>query len=92
MHHGKRAERKRRRRRSAIEPKVGNLESDHRMRRCFLRSPEGDAINIALTAAAPSFRKLLGRLCRALREWLWRWSNLAEPARDVTRVCVGHAA
>ena len=64
-----RAERKRRRRRSAIEPKIDHLKSDQRVRRCFLKGLEGDAINIILAAAA-NLRKLLGRLCRALREWL----------------------
>ena len=47
-----RSERKRRRRRSAIEPKIGHLKSDHRAGRCFLSGLEGDAINITLAAAA----------------------------------------
>jgi IS5 family transposase len=74
--HLPRSERQRRRRRSAIEPKIGHLKSDHRVRRCFLTGLEGDAINIILAAAAANFRKLLGRLCRALRTWLlrWRWA------------------
>jgi len=54
-----RAERKRRRRRSAIEPKIGHLKSDHRVRRCFLSGLEGDAINIILASAAANLRKLL---------------------------------
>ena len=57
-----RSERKRRRRRSAIEPKIGHLKSDHRVRRCFLSGLEGDAINITLAAAAANLRKLLGGL------------------------------
>ena len=76
-----RAERKRRRRRSAIEPKIGHLKSDHRVRRCFLRGLEGDAINIVLAAAAANLRKLLGRLCFALRAWLLNWPASTEPAR-----------
>ncbi|MDY7042543.1 MAG: IS5 family transposase [Chloroflexota bacterium] len=79
--HLPRSERKRRRRRSAIEPKIGHLKSDHRVRRCFLTGLEGDAINIVLAAAAANLRKLLGRLCRALFEWLLHRSDLAEPAR-----------
>ena len=54
-----RSERKRRRRRSAIEPKIGHLKSDHRVRRRLLSSLEGDAINIILAAAAANLRKLL---------------------------------
>ena len=54
-----RSERKRRRRRSAIEPKIGHLKSEHRAGRCFLSGLEGDAINITLAAAAANLRKLL---------------------------------
>ncbi len=59
-----RAERKRRRRRSAIEPKIGHLKSDHRMGRCFLARLKGDAINAVLAAAGSNLRKLLGLLRR----------------------------
>ena len=57
-----RAERKRRRRRSAVEPKIGHLKSDHRMGRCFLARLCGDAINAVLAAAGSNLRKLLGLL------------------------------
>jgi hypothetical protein len=80
---GLRAER-RRRRRSAIEPKIGHLKSDpleaqglHRMDRCFLAGLAGDAINAVLAAARSnpsrlraSLRKLLRRLAAALMRWL----------------------
>jgi len=33
------------RRRSAVEPEIGNLKQDHRMRRCHLKGSTGDAIN-----------------------------------------------
>jgi IS5 family transposase len=65
-----RAERKRRRRRSAIEPKIGHLKSDHRMDRCFLKGLTGDAINAVLAAAGSNLRKLLRRLAAALSRWL----------------------
>jgi len=65
-----RAERKRRRRRSAIEPKIGHLKSDHRMDRCFLTGLAGDAINAVLAATGSNLRKLLGRLAAALIPWL----------------------
>jgi len=61
-----RAERKRRRRRSAIEPKIGHLKSDNRMDRCFLWGLGGDAINAVLAAAGSNMRKLLRRLYFAL--------------------------
>ena len=71
-----RAERKRRRRRSAIEPKIGHLKSDHRMARCFLARLAGDAINAVLAAAGSNLRKLLGLLRRSRRRLFFaliRW-------------------
>ena len=69
-----RSERRRRRRRSAIEPKIGHLKSDHRVGRCYLSGLPGDAINIVLAAAGANLRKLLRRLFFALRPW-WDWLN-----------------
>ena len=72
-----RTQKARRKRRSAIEPKIGHLKSDHRMGRCFLRGLDGDAINAKLAAAGANLRKLLNleaaamrRLLHALSEWL----------------------
>ena len=72
-----RSERKRRKRRSAVEPKIGHLKSDHRMNRCFLAGLTGDAINAALAGAGSNMRKLLGlirqktsRLFIAIIAWL----------------------
>ncbi len=79
-----RGERQRRRRRSAIEPKIGHLKSDHRVGRCFLKGLEGDAINIVLAAAGANLRKLLGRLFFALRIWLadrLQWPSYLAPLR-----------
>lgn len=66
-----RSERKRRKRRSAVEPKIGHAKSDHRMNRCFLKGLAGDAINAILAAAGANLRKLLNLLrkyCFALGE------------------------
>ncbi len=54
----------RQRRRSVSEPKAGHLKSDHRIGRCFLARPSGDAINAIPAAAAFDLRKLLGVLRR----------------------------
>ena len=67
-----RAERRRRRRRSAIEPKIGHLKSDNRMDRCFLARLSGDAINAVLAAVGSNFRKLL-RIFYAFWEGLASW-------------------
>ena len=57
---------KRRRRRSAIEPKIGHLKTDHRLGRCFLKGLAGDAINALLAAAGCNLLKLLRRVVLAL--------------------------
>jgi transposase, IS5 family len=71
---------RRRRRRSAIEPKIGHLKADNRMSRCFLRGLRGDAINAVLAAAGSNLRKLLRRLFFVQALWLLlvvltRWNH-----------------
>ena len=61
-----RTEKARRKRRSAVEPKIGHLKQDHRMGRCFLRGLAGDAINATLAAAGANLRKLLNLEAAAL--------------------------
>jgi IS5 family transposase len=68
------SERKRKRRRSAIEPVIGHLKSDHRLDRCFLRERIGDANNLIGSAAGFNVRKLLrllgtGIYSHALAAW-----------------------
>ncbi len=46
-------------RRSAIEPVIGHLKDDHRMRRNHLAHASGDAINAVLAAAGYNFRRLI---------------------------------
>ena len=53
----KRGNRKRNKRRSAIEPVIGHLKSDFRMARNFLKGSLGDAINALMAAAAFNFKK-----------------------------------
>ena len=65
-----RAMTRRRKRRGAIEPKIGHLKSDHRMQRCFLKGLIGDAINATLAAAGSNLLKLLRALAHALIFWL----------------------
>ncbi len=77
-----RAERKRCRRRSAVEPKIGHLKSDHRMDRCFLAGLQGDAINAVLAGAGANMRKLLRRFFYALIRWL-KGAIMPPSAHDV---------
>jgi len=47
------------RRRSAIEPVIGHLKSEHRMVRNYLWHREGDAANAVLAAVGYNFRRLI---------------------------------
>lgn len=47
------------RRRSAVEPVIGHLKSEHRMGRNYLWHREGDAINAILAAVGYNFRRLI---------------------------------
>jgi IS5 family transposase len=60
------SERKRKRRRSAIEPVIGHLKSDHRLDRCFLHSRIGDVLNVIGSAAGFNVRKLLRLLGKGI--------------------------
>ena len=44
-------------RRSAIEPVIGHLKSDFRMRRNYLKGALGDSLNLLLAVAAFNFHK-----------------------------------
>jgi len=65
-----RTKKKRRKRRSAVEPKIGHLKTDHRMRRCFLKGLMGDEINAVLAAAGSNLQKLLRLFQHTLFYWL----------------------
>jgi IS5 family transposase len=45
-------------RRSAVEPSIGHLKSEHRLERNRLKGTAGNAINAILAAAAMNFQKL----------------------------------
>ena len=47
---------KRFRRRAAIEPVIGHLESDFRLARNYLKGSVGDSLNLMLATAAWNFR------------------------------------
>ncbi len=47
------------RRRSAIEPVIGHIKTEHRMERNYLAGEDGDAINAILAAAGYNFALLL---------------------------------
>ena len=59
-------------RRSAIEPTIGHLKSDHRMERNFLKGKTGDRINALMSAIGYNFCKLL-RALACLMFFIVRW-------------------
>ena len=73
LHRGKpkrmsKAEKRLLKRRQAVEPCIGHLKADHRMRRNFLKGAFGDAMNPILAAAGFNIRWLM--------RWIalfWRW-------------------
>ncbi len=83
------AQAKRAKRRSAIEPKIGHLKDDNRMRRCFLKGLKGDDRNAVLSAAASNMKKLLnlivGQLLFVLEKSLW-WRVLTAQASKTIRI------
>jgi transposase, IS5 family len=62
------------RRRSAVEPVIGHLKSEHRMGRNYLWHRAGDASNAVLAAAGYNFRRLTKWLSLLLFEILARLS------------------
>lgn len=65
-------QRRRRKRRSAVEPKIGHAKHDHRLNRCYLKGLAGDAMNVVLAAAGANLAKLLRLLPCTWRVWLVR--------------------
>ena len=72
--HLTRTQRRRRKRRAAVEPKIGHAKHEHRMGRCYLKGLVGDAMNVVLAAAGANMAKLLRLLPCAVRTWLERWT------------------
>ena len=52
------------RRRSAVEPAIGHLKSDHRMNRCWLKGALGDALHAISCAAGYNIKWLLRAIAR----------------------------
>jgi IS5 family transposase len=64
-------------RRSAIEPVIGHLKSDHRMDRNYLRGVAGDKTNAILAGVGFNLRKLLRWVIFWLNYWLRAWELVA---------------
>lgn len=56
--------------RAGIEPTIGHLKSDHRLRRNFYKGVFGDTVNLLLAAAAYNFKRAMRTLFLRLFEQL----------------------
>ncbi len=63
-------------RRSAVEPTIGHLKSDNRMKRNYLKGIQGDKVNAICAAAGYNIRKMLKAFCFALIYWLHLWQKI----------------
>ncbi len=65
-------------RRQAVEPVIGHLKDDCRLRRCRLKGAQGDALHVLGCAAGYNLRWLL-RWIAFLRAWMraMGWSSLS---------------
>ena len=106
MHRGRiksmtKLERKRLKRRQAVEPVIGHVKHDHRMIRCHLIGSLGDALHAIACAAGYNIRWLMRAMLRLGLKglfapsnlWLWatlavRWSTIGE----ITRRLIAAAA
>ncbi|TCS98715.1 DDE family transposase [Tepidimonas ignava] len=64
-------DRKRLKRRQAIEPIIGHLKMDHRMQRCHLKGQTGDRLHAVLCAAGYNIRWLLRMIAKKGITFLW---------------------
>lgn len=65
-------ERKQLKRRQAVEPVIGHLKADHRMKRCHLKGEQGDRLHAVLCAAGYNLKWLLRMIARKGISFLWR--------------------
>jgi len=81
---------KRNRRRSAIEPIIGHVKNDFRMARNFLKHTLGDEINSLMAAAAFNFKKWMRTLGVYFRLLIFRLVTLFQainPASAYPQTC-----
>ena len=74
------AQRRRLKRRSSIEPHIGHLKDDNGMRRCWLAGEHGDARHTILCAAGHNLRFLM-RAIRLFCAWILCWQRLTVERR-----------
>ena len=76
------------RRRAGIEPIIGHLKSDHRLKRNFLKGFVGDQINLLMAAAAFNFKKWMRAIIFCLK-YLSRMVTTKFDVHNQFGVCTG---
>jgi len=83
----KRSLRKKLKRRNAVEPVIGHLKTDHRMKRCYLRGQIGDELNALGAGFGFNLRKVLKGLaalaCAGALRGVSAFAALLAAVRDV---------
>ncbi|MFI5164979.1 MAG: transposase, partial [Bacteroidia bacterium] len=72
------SQRKKHRRRAAIEPTIGHLKHDYRMVKNFLKGSFGDAVNVMLAASAMNFKRMMNLWKKEKISWAQFFSLLLE--------------
>jgi len=86
------------RRRSAVEPAIGHLKSDHRMDRCWLKGALGDALHCISCAAGYNVRWLLRAIvAKGIKSFCWLSLRkilmaIQAPVRRWMSVCASNGA
>ncbi|QJD69903.1 IS5 family transposase [Xanthomonas campestris pv. badrii] len=75
-------------RRQAVEPVIGHLKDDCRLRRCRLKGTQGDALHVLGCAAGYNLRWLM-RWIALLRAWIRAMSQLSLGAMDRSQLAIG---
>jgi IS5 family transposase len=78
------SKRRKHRRRSAIEPCIGHLKTDHRLKTNFLKGILGDQMNIILAACALNFKRVINLW---LKEAILRWPLFLRMIQEVYLEC-----
>ena len=61
-------------RRSSIEPVIGHMKQEYRLRVNYLGGIEGDKLNPILAASAFNMQKLLRSFAVSFLDWLRKWT------------------
>lgn len=90
IHRGKyksmsKADRKRLKRRQAIEPTIGHLKADHGMRRTWLKGAIGDALHVVLCAAGFNLKWLMRAIARFFGCWVVQFMRQTLQTMDDNR-------